>query len=430
MAATTSVPWYRQLYMQVLIGTLAGVAFGYVYPTAGTAMKPLGDAFIQVIRMLIAPIIFFTVVHGVARMGDMKRVGRVAIKALVYFEVITTLALVIALVMVNVWRPGAGMHIVAANLDTSAIKSYTAQTQHLNATEFLLHIIPDTVMGAFARGDILQVLFFSVLFAFGLLMIGERGRPLLNVLDASSQVMFKLVGIVMWTASVGAFGAMAFTVGYFGTGALVSLIELLGEFYIACAIFILVVLGGVARLAGFSVLRLIHYLREELLVILATTSSETVLPQLMVKMTRAGCEESVVGLVIPTGYSFNLDGTCLYLATASVFLAQATDTDLDIWHQLGLLAVLLLTSKGAAGIAGAAFVVLAATLSTMGHIPVASIALVLGIHRFMSMALTFTNVVGNGVATIVVSRWENALDRVKLAETLRGKALPVEAVVR
>jgi aerobic C4-dicarboxylate transport protein len=415
-------PWYLQLYVQVLIATVIGILLGHFDPQLGNQMKPLGDAFIQVIRMLIAPIIFCTVVHGIAAMGDMKRVGRVALKALIYFEVITSLALVVALVGVNLWRPGVGMHIDPNAINTASIKTYTAATANFGAIEFLTHIIPNTVVGAFAQGDILQVLFFSVLFAFGLSMIGERGRPVLNLMDAISQVLFKVVGIVMLSAPLGAFGAIAFTVGAYGTGSLVSLGELLAEFYLVCAVFIVVVLGGAARLAGFSVLKLIRYLKEELLVILATTSSETVLPQLMVKLERAGCEQSVVGLVIPTGYSFNLDGTCLYLATAAVFLAQATDTQMDIWHQIGLLLILLLTSKGAAGIAGAAFVVLAATLSTMGHIPVASIALVLGIHRFMSMALTFTNVVGNGVATIVVSRWEGALDEKRLAAALNDTA--------
>lgn len=421
--SATSKParWYSTLWVQVLIGTAIGILLGAFYPEAGAAMKPLGDTFIQVIRMVIGPIIFCSVVHGVAAMGDMKRVGRVAVKALVYFEVITTIALAFALVAVNLWKPGVGMHVVASSIDATSIKSYTAATQHLNAIEFLTHIVPASAVGAFAQGDILQVLFFSVLFGFALTMIGDAGKPLLVVIDATTKVLFKIVGIIMWTASVGAFGAMAFTVGAFGTKSLLSLAALVGEFWITCAVFILVVFGAVARMAGFSVLRLMRYLKEELLVILATTSSETVLPQLMEKMKRAGCEESVVGLVIPTGYSFNLDGTCLYLATTAVFLSQATDTGLTIWQQLGLLTVLLLTSKGAAGIAGAAFVVLAATLASMQTIPVASIALVLGIHRFMSMAMTFTNVVGNGMATVVVSRWENALDRSKLEAALSGK---------
>jgi aerobic C4-dicarboxylate transport protein len=423
------VPWYRQLWVQVLVGTVVGIALGYADPKLGAQMKPLGDAFIQVIRMVIAPIIFCTVVHGIAAMGDMKRVGRVALKALIYFEVITTAALAIALVLVNLWRPGVGMHVDYHSIDTTALKGITAQTEHFGAIEFLTHIIPNTVVGAFAQGDILQVLFFSVLFAFGLTMLGERGRPLVQVLDATSQVLFKVVGIIMLAAPVGVFGAMAFTVGAFGFASLISLGELLVEFYITCILFIGLVFGAIARAAGFSVFKLMRYLKEELLLVLATSSSETVLPQLMAKLEAAGCEKSVVGLVIPTGYSFNLDGTCLYLATASVFLAQATDTPLDLWQQLGLLAVLLLTSKGAAGIAGAAFVVLAATLSTMGHIPIASVALVLGIHRFMGSALTFVNVVGNAMATIVVSRWEDVLDSARLRRTLdarRQETVPAE----
>ena len=415
------IAWYRQLYGQVLIATVLGISFGHFFPHPGAALKPLGDAFIQVIRMVIGPIIFCTVVHGVAKMGDMRRVGRVAIKAIVYFEVITTLALVVALAAVMLWKPGLGMHIDPTKIDASSIKSYTAATQHLTPVEFLMHIIPASAVGAFANGDILQVLFFSVLFAFGLVMVGDVGKPVIAVIDGVSSVLFKIVGIIMKAAPIASFGAMAFTVGAFGTTALLSLGELLAEFWIACAIFNLVVLGTVARMAGFSVLKLIYYLREELLIILATTSSETVLPQLMRKLEQAGCEESVVGLVVPTGYSFNLDGTCLYLATTAVFLAQATDTHLDWGQLLTLLAVLLLTSKGAAGIAGAAFVVLAATLSTMQTIPVASIALVLGIHRFMSMAMTFTNVVGNGVATIVVSRWEGGLNQARLADVLNRR---------
>jgi aerobic C4-dicarboxylate transport protein len=421
-------PWYKQLYVHVLIATVIGIVMGRFWPNAGAAMKPLGDAFIQVIRMLIAPIIFCTVVHGVAKMGDMRRVGRVAIKAIIYFEVITSIALALALLSVNLWAPGHGMHIDPTKIDTKSIASYTAATKQLEPVDFLLHIIPSSAVGAFAAGDILQVLFFSVLFAFGLTMLGPRGKPVIDVLDGVSQALFKVVGIVMWSAPLGAFGAMAFTVGAFGTAALVSLGELLVQFWLTCAVFILVVLGGVARAAGFSVIKLMRYFGEELILILATTSSETVLPQLMGKLERAGCDESVVGLVIPTGYSFNLDGTCLYLATAAVFLSQATDTNLSIWQQIGLLLVLLLTSKGAAGIAGAAFVVLAATLSTMHSIPVASIALVLGIHRFMSMALTFTNVVGNGVATIVVARWEGALDIKRLRAVLDRPSLAQQQV--
>lgn len=411
-------PWYRQLTWQVLIGTIIGIALGHFVPDSGAAFKPLGDLFIQAIRMIIAPIIFCTVVHGIAKMGDMKRVGRVAVKALVYFEIITTLALVLALLAVNLGQPGAGMHVNPAALNPATVKGYADQATHLGVVGFILHIVPTSAVGAFAAGDVLQVLFFSVLFAFGLVMVGDAGKPVLALLEGVSKILFRVVGIIMLAAPFAAFGAMASTVGTFGIGSLVSLARLLAEFWLTCAVFMALVLGVAAKFAGFNVFRLIVYLREELLIILATTSSETVLPQLMAKMTRAGCDESVVGLVIPTGYSFNLDGTALYLAFAAVFLAQATDTPLSIGDQLALMAVLLLTSKGAAGIAGAAFVVLAATLATAGTIPLASIGLVLGIHRFMSMALTFTNVVGNGVATIVVCAWEDALDRDKLRQAL------------
>jgi aerobic C4-dicarboxylate transport protein len=417
------VPLYRQLYVQVLVAVVIGVVLGIVDPHLGAQMKPLGDAFIQLIRMLIAPIIFCSVVHGIAGMQDMRKVGRVALKALLYFEAMTTLALVLSLVLVDLWRPGSGMNLDPATLDAGSIAQYTAGAKHLGAVDFLMHIIPTTVIGAFAEGDILQVLFFAVLFAFALSLLGDRGKPLVDLIDVTTQTLFRIVGFVMWTAPIAAFGAIAFTVGAFGTATLLSLGALLVEFYITCIVFIVVVLGIVCRLAGFSVLRLMLYLKEELLIILATTSSETVLPRLMSKLREAGCEDSVVGLVIPTGYSFNLDGTCLYLTTAAIFLAQATNTDLSLGQQLGLILVLLLTSKGAAGIAGAAFVVLAATLATLGTIPVASIALILGIHRFMSMALTFTNVVGNGVATIVIAKWEGALDETRLHQVLGGREM-------
>jgi aerobic C4-dicarboxylate transport protein len=422
------VPLYRQLYVQVLIGVVAGVILGIVDPGLGTQMKPLGDAFIKLIRMLIAPIIFCSVVHGIAGMQDMRKVGRVALKALIYFEAMTTIALVLSLAIVDLWRPGLGMNLDPATLDSGSIEQYTAGAKHLGTVDFLMHIIPSTVIGAFAEGDILQVLFFAVLFAFALSLLGPRGKPLVDLLDVVLQTLFRIVGFVMWTAPIAAFGAMAFTIGAFGTGTLFSLGELLVEFYFTCIVFIFGVLGIVAWLAGFSIVRLMLYLKEELLIVLATTSSETVLPRLMAKLRGLGCEESVVGLVVPTGYSFNLDGTCLYLTTAAIFLAQATNTELSLAQQLGLIAVLLLTSKGAAGIAGAAFVVLAATLATLGTIPVASIALILGIHRFMSMALTFTNVVGNGVATIVVAKWDGALEQTRMRQVLGGEE-PLEMTV-
>jgi aerobic C4-dicarboxylate transport protein len=392
-------------------------------------MQPLGDAFIKLIRMLIAPIIFCTVVHGIARMADMARVGRVALKAIIYFEVLTTIALVIGLIAVNLWKPGHGMNVNLAHIDTSAVQTYVAHPENRGVVQFLTNIIPTTFVGAFTDGGVLPVLFISVLCAFALVQVGERGKPVVDFIEAASKMLFAVVGIVMWTAPIGAFGAIAFTVGKFGAGSLVSLGKLLGGFYVTCLIFVFGVLWPVAHWCGFSIFKLIRYIREELLIVFATTSSETVLPQLMTKLEDLGCEESVVGLVIPTGYSFNLDGTCLYLATTTVFLAQATNTPLGIWQQLGLLAVLLLSSKGSAGVAGAAFVVLAATLASTGTIPVASVALVLGIHRLMSEGLTPTNVVGNAVATIVVAKWENALDekrlRAALDERPQAAAAPV-----
>jgi aerobic C4-dicarboxylate transport protein len=404
----------RQLWFQVLVGMVAGALLGLMQPELGTQMAPLGDAFIRLVRMIIAPVIFCTVVHGVAAMNDMKRVGRVALKALVYFEAITLVALVFALVAVNVWRPGAGMNVDVAALDAAAVRNYAAAAQSENVVDYLLNIIPTTFFSAFVGGDVLQILFVSVLFAFGLVLFGERGRPILELIDRLSGVVFRIVGFIMWAAPIGAFGAIAFTVGRFGAGSLASLGALLLEFYAVCLLFVVIVLGGVARYCGVSLFRLLYYIREELLIVAATTSSETVLPRLVQKLEALGCEESVVGLVVPTGYSFNLDGTCLYLATVVVFLAQATNTPLDIGAQLALLAVMLLTSKGAAGIAGAALVALTATLASGSSVPVASVALVLGIHRLMAEALTFVNVVGIAVSAIVVAKWERALDTEKL----------------
>jgi aerobic C4-dicarboxylate transport protein len=412
----------KKLWMQVLLAMAIGILLGIFRPGLGARMQPLGDAFIKAIRMLIAPIIFCTVVHGIARMSDLARVGRVAIKAIVYFEVLTTIALVIGLVAVNILQPGKGMNIDLSHIDTSAVKPYLAQTQNQTAAEFLMNIIPQTMVGAFADGNVLQVLLISVLFGFALTRVGESGKAIAGTIEAISRALFAVVGMVMWAAPVGAFGAIAFTVGKFGAGSLLSLGKLLGGFYLTCLVFVFCVLGPVCQWCGFSLLKLIRYLREELLIVFATTSSETVLPRMIARLEDLGCEESVVGLVIPTGYSFNLDGTCLYLATAAVFLAQATNTPLPIGQQIGLLAVLLLTSKGAAGVAGAAFVVLAATLSTAGTIPVASVALVLGVHRLMSEGLTPTNLIGNAVATIVVAKWEGALDEGRLRRALDGPA--------
>jgi aerobic C4-dicarboxylate transport protein len=397
-----------------------GIALGHLYPALGARMEPLGDAFIKAIRVLIAPIIFCTVVHGISSMANMAKVGRVALKALIYFEVLTTVALVIGLVAVNLCQPGAGMNVDLAHVDTSSVAPYIEQTQRRTIGQFLLNIIPNTFVGAFSEGNVLQVLYISVLCGFALGWMGKTGKPLHDLIETASRMFFRIVAIVMWAAPIGAFGAIAFTVGKFGAGSLFSLGKLLVSFYITCLVFIFAVLWPISRWCGFSLLRFIRYIREELLIVIATTSSETVLPRMIAKLEAAGCEESVVGLVIPTGYSFNLDGTCLYLATAAVFLAQATNTPLTIEHQLGLLAVLLLASKGAAGVAGAAFVVLAATLAAVGTIPVESVALILGVHRLMSQAMTPTNLIGNGVATLVIAKWERALDERRLQQVLGG----------
>ena len=432
-ALTATVPtrpstWYTQLWVQVLAAMLAGILLGTFQPSAGARLQPLGDAFIKAIRMLIAPIVFCTVVHGIARMTDIARVGRVAIKAIVYFEVLTSVALVVGLVAVNLLQPGRGMNVDLSRIDTSAVQTYVTQTQNQTAVQFLMNIIPQTFIGAFAEGNVLQVLLISVLTGFSLTRLGERARPFVDIVETASRMLFAVVGIVMWAAPLAAFGSIAFTVGRFGAGSLVSLGKLLGGFYLTCVIFVFGALWPICGWCGFSLLKLIRYIREELLIVFATTSSETVLPRMIARLEELGCEESVVGLVIPAGYSFNLDGTCLYLATATVFLAQATNTPLGIAQQIGLLAVLLLTSKGAAGVAGAAFVVLAATLSTAGTIPVASVALVLGIHRLMSEGLTPTNLIGNAVATIVVAKWEHALDEDRLHRVLdRRPFIPAAA---
>jgi len=412
--------WWKELWVQVMIAMALGVALGIYRPDFAIQMQPFGDAFIKAIRMLIAPIIFCTVVNGVAHMADMARVGRVAIKSIIYFEAITTAALIIGLVAVNLWQPGAGMNVDAASINSGIVEPYVKQTAVLGFAPFLKNIIPQTFVGAFSDGNILQVLFLSVTCGFALIWLGERAKPLTDVIDVAAKMIFGVVRIVMWAAPLGAFGAIAFTVAKFGLGSLASLGKLVGGFYVTCIFFIAVVFGPIAAFCGFSLLKLIRYVWEELLVCVATTSSETVLPRIITRLENAGCESSVVGLVVPMGYSFNLDGTCLYLATASVFLAQATNTRFDLSHQVGLLLILLVTSKGAAGIAGAAFVVLAATLAAGGTIPVASVALVLGVHRLMSQALTPTNLLGNALAPIVIEKWENALDHTRLNEVLDG----------
>jgi aerobic C4-dicarboxylate transport protein len=414
-------PWWTQLWVWVLIGMAAGIALGVADRDLAAQMGPLGDAFIKLIRMLIAPIIFCTVVTGIAHMADMARVGRVAIKALIYFEVMTTVALIIGLLAVNILQPGTGMNVDVSKLNPAVVDPYVKLTHEVGFVPFVMNIIPSTFVGAFTDGNILQVLFIAILSGFALVWLGEPAKPVVDLIETFGKMIFFIVGLVMWSAPLGAFGAIAFTVGKFGVGSLASLGKLLGGFYLTCIIFIIVAFGPVARYCGFSLWKLIRYIKEELLICIATTSSETVLPRLIDKLERLGCEKSVVGLVVPTGYSFNLDGTCLYLATASVFLAQATNTPLDIWHQIALLLILLLTSKGAAGVAGAAFVVLAATLGAESSIPVASVALVLGIHRLMSQGLTPTNFLGNAVATIVMAKWEGALDEDRLHKVLDEK---------
>ncbi|MDN4634317.1 C4-dicarboxylate transporter DctA [Sphingomonas sp. PsM26] len=414
---------FGQLWFQVLAGTVLGILLGHFSPATGVAMKPFGDAFIKLIRMMIGPVIFVTVVHGIAGMNDMKSVGRVALKSILYFEAVTILALIFGLVMVDLWQPGAGMNIDVAAIDTASIKTYVATAHDQSITGYFMGIIPDTFASALTEGHVLQVLFVSVLFGIAIAAIGERGKPVYTLIDSASQGFFRIIGYIMYFAPLGAFGAIAFTVGQFGTASLWSLGELIIEFFVVCGLFTAVVLGGIAHWCGVSLWRLLSYLWDEIVIVAATTSTETVLPRLIQKMRKVGCEESVVGFVIPAGYSFNLDGTCLYLTTVAVFLAQATNTHLTLWHELGLIAVLLLTSKGAAGVAGAAFVVLAATLNTTGTIPVASIALILGIHRILAEGLTFVNLVGNALATVVIAKWEGKLDERTLAAMIGNARL-------
>jgi aerobic C4-dicarboxylate transport protein len=418
LTSAPSTPLYRSLYFQVLIAIAIGILLGHFHPDLGVAMKPLGDGFIKLVKMLIAPVIFCTVVTGIGGMESMKAVGKTGAYALIYFEVVSTLALVVGLIVVNVVQPGAGMNIDPATLDQSAVASYATAAQEQSIVEFLLNVIPDTFLGAFATGEILQVLFVALLFGFALHALGERARPVYSLVDDFSAILFRIVAIIMKVAPIGAFGAMAFTIGKYGLITLASLGKLMLCFYATCLIFIFGVLGVIARAHGFRITRVVRYLREELLIVLGTSSSESVLPRMISKMERAGCTKSVVGLVIPTGYSFNLDGTAIYLTMAAVFIAQATNTSLSVLDQLALLAVLLLTSKGAAGVTGSGFIVLAATLSAVGSIPVAGVALILGIDRFMSEARALTNLVGNGVATLVVAKWCGALDETQAQEAL------------
>lgn len=422
---TTRQPLYKSLYVQVIVAITIGILLGHYYPETGVALKPLGDGFVKLIKMVIAPIIFCTVVSGIAGMQSMKSVGKTGGYALLYFEVVSTVALIIGLVVVNVVQPGAGMHVDVSTLNASSVAAYAAAGAQQTTVGFLLNVIPNTVVGAFANGDILQVLMFSVLFGFALHRLGSYGKPVLDMIDRFAHVMFNIINMIMKLAPVGAFGAMAFTIGQYGVGSLVQLGYLMACFYITCLLFILVVLGGICRAHGFSVLKLIRYIREELLIVLGTSSSESALPRMLAKMERLGAKKSVVGLVIPTGYSFNLDGTSIYLTMAAVFIAQATDTTMDITHQITLLLVLLVASKGAAGVTGSGFIVLAATLSAVGHLPVAGLALILGIDRFMSEARALTNLIGNAVATVVVAKWVNELDTDVLQAELASGGAPL-----
>ena len=420
-STTHKPPLYRSLYFQVICAVIAGVALGHFYPTLGADMKPLGDGFIKLIKMMIAPIIFCTVVIGIAGMEDMKKVGKTGGLALLYFEVVSTFALIIGLVVVNLLQPGAGMNVDVSTLDTKSIAAYTGPGKMVSTTDFLLNIIPTAWMDAFAKGEILQVLLIAVMFGFALHRFGGRGTLVFDFIEKTSHVLFTIVGFIMKVAPIGAFGAMAFTIGKYGVGSLFSLGKLMGAFYLTCLLFIFVVLGLIARFHGFSIWKFIKYIKEELLIVLGTSSSESVLPRMMEKMENLGAKKSTVGLVIPTGYSFNLDGTSIYLTMAAVFIAQATNTPMTLMQEVTLLAVLLLTSKGAAGITGSGFIVLAATLSAVGTVPVAGLALILGIDRFMSEARALTNLIGNGVATLVVAKWTNELDTERLNAALNNE---------
>ena len=435
MAATPPrTPWYRILYVQVLIGVLLGVYVGSFWPETGKALEPLGKGFIALVKMLIAPIIFCTVVHGIASMGDLKKLGRVGAKTLFYFEAVSTLALVIGLVVVNLLQPGAGFDtpgvhrrlpsgqeappmLTAGKADMAKVQGYVEQAHTRTADKFLLEIIPNSYVSAFTGDNLLQVLLVAVLTAFAIASLGERGRPILGVIDQASPVFFAILNIIIKAAPIGAFGAMAFTVGSFGLGSLASLAKLMLGFYLTAALFVIVVLGGIARLGGFSIFRFLAYIRDELFLVLGTSSSETALPGMIAKMRRLGCSNSTVGLVIPTGYSFNLDGTNIYMTMAAMFLAQATHTHLTLGQQVWLLFIAMLTSKGASGVTGAGFITLAATLAAVPGIPLESLAYIIGIDRFMSECRSLTNLVGNGVATVVISRWEGEVS----AETVRER---------
>jgi aerobic C4-dicarboxylate transport protein len=410
--------FFKSLHFQVFASIVIGILIGYLYPSFGESMKPLGDGFIKLIKMIIGPIIFCTIVCGIAGMGDMKKVGRVGGKALLYFEVVTSFAFLLGIILVNWLQPGAGMNIDVSTLDSASVAMYTNGVQSHHGVDFFMNIIPNTVVDGFAKGEILQILLFSVMFGWALSKLGTKGQMLLNVIGDVSHVLFAIVDIIMKLAPIGTFGAMAFTIGKYGIGSLGSLLKLLGSFYFACFLFIVLVIWPIAKWAGVSFKKYIAYFKEELLVVFGTASSESVLPRMMEKLEKVGCSKSIVGLVIPTGYSFNLDGTSIYLTMAAIFLAQATNTDLGMMQQLTIVAVLLLTSKGASGVTGSGFIILAATLATVPSIPVGALALIFGVDRFMTQGRALTNLIGNGVATIVVAKWENELDMDKLEQVM------------
>lgn len=415
----TGKPWYRILYIQVLISVVLGICVGILFPDTGKMLKPLADAFIKMVKMIIAPIIFCTVVHGIASMGDMKKLGRVGFKTLLYFEVVSTLALIIGLVVVNILKPGVGFNIDPATLDSSLTSGYVEKAKSHSMLDFFLNIIPTTIFSPFTNGDLLQVLFISILMAFTISFMGEKKPIILNVLETASKLFFGVMGIVVKFAPLGAFGAMGFTVGSYGLGALGKLLELMIGFYLTSALFIFIVLGSISWWAGFSIFRYLSFIKEELLLVLGTSSSETALPGMMEKSIKLGCSPSTVGLVIPSGYSFNLDGTNIYLCMAAIFLAQATNTPLDLGQQIILLLVAMISSKGSSGVTGAGFITLAATLATVPSIPIESLSLLIGIDRFMSECRAITNLIGNGVATVVISRWEGELTKEQLNECLQ-----------
>ncbi len=419
--APVRLPFYRQLYFQVVVAIVLGTVLGHYWPHLGESMKPLGDAFIKLVKMIISPVIFLTIVTGISGMTHLRAVGRVFAKSMAYFLFFSTLALIVGMIVAHVVQPGAGMNVDPAALDHSKVAEYVSKTHDMTVTGFLMDIIPKTLISAFVEGNILQTLFVAVLFGIALAMVGERGKVVANFCEALTAPVFRLVHILMKAAPVGAFGAIAFTIGKYGIGSLVNLAWLVGSFYVTSLLFVLVILGLVCRLCGFSVLKLIRYLKAELLLVLGTSSSESALPSLMEKMEKAGCSKSVVGLVVPTGYSFNLDGTNIYMTLAALFIAQATNTDLTLGQQITLLLVAMLSSKGAAGVTGAGFITLAATLSVVPDLPVEGMALILGVDRFMSECRSLTNFTGNAVATVVVSRWENALDRDRQKAALDGE---------